>query len=97
MDVGARERERQPVALLVREEAHHVLDVEPAGQLDHLGVPGAEACDHDPDVVAVAEERRRTHEAVEVLRVADVARVHDDEPRHEPVPLAPTGCRAAAA
>ena len=43
----------------------------------------AEAGDDDPQVVAVAEERRRADEAVEILRVADVAGVHDDEAADE--------------
>ena len=97
VDVRARERERQALALLVREEAHGLLDLEPLRERDHLGVARAEAGDHDPQVVAVAQERRRADEAVEILRVADVARVHDDEPPDEVVLLAPTRCRAAAA
>ena len=43
----------------------------------------------DADVRAVAEERRRADEAVEVLRVTHVARVHDDEAADEPVALRP--------
>ena len=51
-------------------------------------------------VVEVAEERRRAHEGVEVLRVADVARVHDDERLVELLRRAPTslsrGCGVIA-
>ena len=39
----------------------------------------AEADDQDAQVVEVAEERRGADERVEVLRVTDVAGVHDDE------------------
>ena len=67
------------------QEAHRVVDLEALGERDHLGVAGAEARDHDPEVVAVAEEGRRADEAVEVLRVPDVPGVHDDEARHEVV------------
>ena len=97
MEVGARQRERKPLARLVREEAHRLLDLEPLGERDHLGVPGAEAGDDDAQVVEVAQERRGADEAVEILRVADVARVHDDERVDEPVLASPTRCRAAAA
>jgi hypothetical protein len=52
-------------------------------------VTRAEARDDDADVLAVAQKGRRADEAVEVLCVADVARVHHDEPRREPVPFRP--------
>src|SRR5581483_7649788 len=39
----------------------------------------------DLDDLVVAEERRRAHERIEVLRMADVAGVHDDEAVGEPV------------
>ncbi len=48
-----------------------------------------EAGDHDRQVVAVAQKRRRPDEAVEILRVPDVPRVHDDELPDEAVLLGP--------
>ena len=48
-------------------------------------MPRTEPRDDDPHVCSVAKERRRAHEAVEILRVPDVARVHDDEPADEVV------------
>ena len=50
---------------------------------------GAEAGDDDAEVVAVAKEGRGAHEAVEILRVPDVARMHDDEAIDEVVPCGP--------
>ena len=85
MHVRARQRERQARSLLVREKANGLGDLEALRERDHLTVPSAEACDHDPQVVSVAKERRSAHEAVEILRVPDVARVHDDEPADEAV------------
>ena len=43
------------------------------------------------------DERRRADQVVEVLRVADVARVHDDEAVRRARARAPRRCRAAAA
>ena len=51
----------------------------------------------DREVVEVAQERCRADEVVEVLRVADVARVHDDEPVDEPLFARPGRCHAAPA
>ena len=68
---------------------HTVHDVQPLRQPDDLRVSGAEADDDDPHVVEVAKEGRRPHEHVEVLCVADVPRVHDDERSDEPVLLCP--------
>ena len=42
-------------------------------------MPRAEAGDDDAHVLAVAKERCRANEAIEVLCVPDVARVHGDE------------------
>ena len=67
------------LALLVREEAHGLVDLEPLRERDHLGVPCAEAAMTIREVARVAQERRGADEAVEILRVTDVARVHDDE------------------
>ena len=64
-------------------------DLESLRELDHLAVPGAEAGDHDAEVVAIPQERRGSHEAVEILGVADVARVHHDEAPDEAVLLGP--------
>ncbi len=89
MDVSAREREREALALLVRQEANRLGDLESLRERDHLAVPRAEAGDHDAEVVAVPQERRGAHEAVEILRMADVARMHDDEPPVEAVLLGP--------
>ncbi len=79
VNVGARERQRESLALLVREEANRLLDLEARRESEHLGVAGSEPGDHDLDVSTVSEERRRADEAVEVLCVPDVAGVHDDE------------------
>ena len=89
MEVGARERERQPVARLVVEEADEVADLEPSRERDHLGVTRSEPCNHDSQVVEIAQKGRGADKAVQVLRVSDVPRVHDDELRDEPVPLRP--------
>ena len=62
-----------------------------------LGVARAGPDDHDPEVVEVAEQRGGANQRVEILRVADVAGVHDDEAVGEPVLARPLGCRAAAA
>ena len=59
----------------------------------HLAVAGAEADHHDPQRFEVAQERRCADERVEILRMADVARVHDDEPIVELV-LGRPGVRA---
>ena len=94
MEICARERQRKPLALLVRQEAQCVLDVEPLRKLDHLGMPSAEARDDDEQVIEVAEERRSTHQAVEILGMTDVSGVHDDELLREVVALRPRRCRA---
>ena len=96
VDVRARERLRERLARLVGEELDGV-DLEQLREGDELLVPRAEADDQDPQVVEVAQERGRADEAVEVLRVADVARVHDDEPARRAGACAPTRCRGAAA
>ena len=95
MDVGGRERLRQQLARLVRQEPH-LVGLEPLGERDELGVAGAEADDHDREVVEVAQERRGADELVEVLRVADVAGVHDDEACRRARCSATTRCRAAS-
>ena len=59
--------------------------LEPPRERDELHVARAEADDHDAQVVEVAQERRRADERVEVLRVTDVAGVHDDERRRRAV------------
>ena len=69
---------------MVTEEAH-LLDLEQPGQRLELVTPGAAADEHDAEVVEVAQERAGTDERVEVLRVADVSRVHDREPCREAV------------
>ena len=48
-------------------------------------MPRAAADDRDAEVVDVVEQRRRPDQRVEILRVPDVARVHDDEPAVEAV------------
>ena len=89
MDVRAREGERKARALLIREEANGPLDLEPIRERDHLAMARPEPGDHDAEVVPVAQERRRADEAVEILRVPHVARVHDDEAPDQIVPLRP--------
>ncbi len=79
MEVGGREREREPPARLVAEEAHDARHLEPLREAGQLSVARAEADHHHLQPVEVAEERGRADERVEVLRVPDVARVHDDE------------------
>ena len=58
---------------------------------------GAEADEDDREVVEVAQVRRRVDQRVQVLGVADVAGVHDDEPADEARARAPSRCRSAAA
>jgi hypothetical protein len=48
-------------------------------------VPRAAADDGDDEVVEVTQERRRAHERVEILRMPDVAGVHDDEAVGQPL------------
>ena len=47
----------------------------------------------DPQVVEIAKERRRANQRVEILRVADVAGVHDDEACRRARARATTRCR----
>ena len=54
--------------------------------------PRAAADDPHGEVVEVAQEAQAPDERVEVLRVADVARVHDDEALHEAGARGPRGC-----
>src|SRR5438105_3167770 len=88
VQVRGGERGRKRLARLVVEEAHGVR-LQPLGELDELGAPRSSADDHHRKVFEVAEERRRADENVEVLRVADVARVHHDELVDEPVLASP--------
>ena len=85
MHVCARQRERKTLPLLVRKESHRLGDLQALRERDHLAVPRAEAGDDDAHVLAVAQERCRADEAVEVLRVPDVPRVHGDEAADEVV------------
>ena len=91
-----RERVGQDLPRLVAHEAH-LLDLEQPRELLQLVAPRAAADQHDPQVVEVAQERRRADQRVEVLRVADVAGVHDDELVDELVLARPRRCRAGAA
>ena len=78
MNVRCGERLREHAARLVVEEAH-LVDLEQLRQRDELRVPGARADDHDLQVVEVAQKRRGPDEGIEILRVPDVAGVHDHE------------------
>ena len=53
-------------------------------QPGHLAVPRPEPDHDDPKRLEVSQERRGPHERVEVLRVPDVPRVHQDERLVEP-------------
>ena len=83
--VRRRQRLRERLARLVREEADAV-GAELARERLELGAAHAVADDRDRDVV---EHRRRADQRVEVLRVADVPGVHDDEAVVEAVPPRP--------
>ena len=80
MEVGGRERERQPGARLVAEEPHRLRHLEPLARArvsSACRAPNPITTISSP--LEVAEEGRGADERVEVLRVPDVARVHDDE------------------
>ena len=95
MDVGRGERLRQHVARLVGEEARRWSTLERAARARRSSACRApKPIDHDCEVVEVAQEGRRADERVEILRVTDVARVHDDERPGEPVPRAQALSRA---
>ena len=83
MDVRGGERLAQPLARLVLEEAHS-FGAELLRQLLQLTAPRAEADDRHSEIVQIAKVRRRDDQRVEVLGMADVARVHDYEPAVEP-------------
>ena len=83
MHVGARERLRQKLARLVRQEAHRRLQA--LRQLHDARMAGTKARDHDLELVQIAQERRRTHERIEALRVPHVSGVHDHEAADQPV------------
>ena len=97
MEVRSRERLREHLSRLVGEEANRARHLETPRERGQLAVPRAEARDHDAEPLEVAEEGRGADEAVEVLGVADVPRVHDDECVRQPVLAGPTRCPAAAA
>src|SRR5207253_565418 len=84
MDMRCRDRLRQRLARLVAETVH-------ATGLQHLGErldvlePRTRADGDDREILQIAKERRGADENVEVLRVSDVARVHDDEAAGKPV------------
>ena len=78
MEVGARERFREHLARLIGEEPD-ARDFEPLGKVDSRGMAGARADHDDVQIVQVAKERSRAHERLDVLGMADVARVHDHE------------------
>ena len=84
VDVRRRERLGERLARLVRQEADAVR-AQLAGERDELGAPRAAADDRDAEVVEIVQQRRRADERVEILRVPDVAGVHDDEPAVEAV------------
>ena len=87
VDVRRRQRLGEPLARLVGQE--HDLDLEPLGERDEICMAGARA-DHDAaEIVEVAQERQRARQCLEILRVADVARVHHDEAADEVVLLRP--------
>ena len=83
MDVGGESDSRRTLARLVREEAHAV-DPEPLGELLQLAARAPKPMIDDREIVEVAKVRRRADQLVEVLGVADVARVHDHEAAVEP-------------
>ena len=85
MEIARGERVREHLARLVVEEPHRAGHLEPLREPRHLAVARAEADHDDPEALEVAQERRGADERVEVLRVTDVARVHDDERVVEPV------------
>ena len=62
---------------------------EPADESLVVGVAGAEADDHDRETLEVVERHARANERLEVLCVADVARVHDGEAVDEAVLVCP--------
>ena len=63
----------------------HVVDLEQPRELLQLVAPGAAADQDDPQVLEIAQKRRRADQRVEILRVPDVPGVHDDELVVEPV------------
>ena len=78
MHVCGRQRLRQDRARLVVEELH-LVDLEQSRKRDELGVTRPHADDHDQEIVEVTQKRPGANERVEILRMSDVARVHDDE------------------
>ena len=95
MQVGGRERERQPAPRLVAEEADRVGHLEPLRELGQLAVSRAEADHDDLEPFQVAEKRRGADERVEILCVPDVPGVHDDERVGRRPALVPSRCAAA--
>ena len=78
MKIGRGKRLRQHLARLIRQE-DHLVGAQAVSELDELGLPGT-APDHDEaDVLEIAQEGGGAHEHVEVLRIAHIPRVHDDE------------------
>ena len=76
--VGARQRLGQPLARLVRQEAY-VVESEARGQPHHLSSSRTQPHDQDDEVFEIAQAVGGADERVEILRVADVSRMHDDE------------------
>ena len=78
MNVGGGKRLGEHAARLVVEE-RHLVDLQQLRQRHELAVACAGSDDENREVVEVTQERRRANERVEVLRMADVPGVHDDE------------------
>ena len=72
-------------------EEYHLIRLEPLDQSAHLRVASAEPDDGDDEIVEVAQKRGRADKVVEVLSVADVPRMHNDEPVDEILGARPVG------
>src|SRR5205807_639518 len=83
VDMRGGERLRKELPRLVGEKAH-LWHLEPACERDELLVARAGPDDRDRQPVDVAKKSSGANETPEVLRVADVSGVHDDEPAVEP-------------
>jgi hypothetical protein len=56
-----------------------VIDFVQLRESDELGMSRSRADDQDLEVIKVAQKRPGADEGIEILRMTDVARVHDDE------------------